>query len=389
MKKTSQLFSFAMLAIVLLFFTACDPNENPKKDAVRLSIGNAIYLGSEYEVGETFVLHIPFDGVNVSIDGNQNVAIEGNGEMMSIEFVSVSAENVFPANGKYKVQEDMELANIIIPGYEFDLGAAMGLPEGMYVYPFGTYMATIADGEYKSWKFVVDGEMTIEGNADNAKLAFKAVYEDGTEVEYVYEGELKFFDPSAPDMSDLEPDPSTVSFDLEPTDKKTFGTADLDFGAYGIKNFGNYYRTGTDCILVELKSRSWDAYILLWAEANSQTPQGVYTVDKTKKANTCWPSPGGNSEMDYFSNFMLWEPGPTSDDDKYLATYYIQSGTLTIDGKDIKGDFITANGSKFNFVYTDEDDIYFNGNENAVPRKVPALKGRAVLSSAVSRTQRR
>lgn len=373
MKKIYSFFSFAMLALVMLAFSACN-NGNENEEGTKVNVGNATYMYGDqnmYGMGENFIMHMPFEGVKVTADAQAQIQYEGSGDVLVVEILSTSADNIFPATGEYKVGEAAEDANIVIAGFEYDLGEMLGLPAGQIVVQFGSYLAHVTNGKIDTYKFITDGSMTLEGNSDKAKFVLKAVFDNDSTATYSYEGALQFNDPSAPDMSLLDPDPSTVSFDYEPTEASTFDESKVTFSEYGCVNYGDFFRTGSDCMQLDLTGDEWEASILFWGKTGSKAPQGVYKVEKSKAAGTVWPSPGGNDEEDFRSLFVLWDTKGTADtgDDTCMGCYYIADGTLTIEGKTIKGDFITAHGSALKFNYTDAQDITFNAQQQVKATK--------------------
>ena len=103
----------------------------------------------------------------------------GTGEVVVLELCSESAEDLLPAEGTYKIGDEIK-DGCIVAGFDFD-GT-----------PIGTYTRKLVDDEITESACIVDGAVEIKKGSKDGEMEFfiYAIFEDSKEAYYYYKGEL-------------------------------------------------------------------------------------------------------------------------------------------------------------------------------------------------------
>jgi hypothetical protein len=212
MKKTF-FYLFAVLFLGSLFLASCEPNpdvdsnkdqtEQPKdstdvipdepKDTtgnddepivlpagtIRLQALNSEYstgadMGYSSAVSHSFLLMFATEECEV-VMGQPF----GTGEIVVLELCSESADDLLPAEGTYKIGDEIK-DGCIVAGFDFD-GT-----------PIGTYTRKLVDDELVESACIVDGAVEIKKGSKDGEMEFfiYAIFEDSKEAYYYYKGEL-------------------------------------------------------------------------------------------------------------------------------------------------------------------------------------------------------
>ena len=267
----------------------------------------------------------------------------GTGEFVYLEVFPKTVENNFPA-GEYPLAEETK-DGYAWAGWEYDFGAEMGYGEGLYVIPQGCFVYVFEKDELVETKYIVDGKITVLGNASAAEILVDAVFADGSKATYYYEGKLKFEDYDVEEDEEDEPSSDELSWDYEPTEAGEY-TATFDY--CDMNNWGDYYGDGTEYVDLTLNGTEWYAIFGLCAPLGSGVEAyGTYTVKDGYTDWTAVPSPGGDADYDYASFLAtgLDESGA------YSIAYYATTGTVVVSADGVKLDIVSHYGSKIKGEY--------------------------------------
>lgn len=198
MKKTI-FYLFVTLLFGSLVLVSCEPKpdddtnkeqteqtEQPKDDSIVLPEGTVYLqaLNSQYVTGvdmgyseavtHSFLLMFATEECEV-VQGSPF----GSGDVLALELCSATAENILPAEGIYKIGDEIK-DGAIVAGFEFS------------EVPIGTYLRHMVDDEFVGTDYIVAGGVEIKKTDKPNELEFiiYVVFEDGTEGYYYYKGEL-------------------------------------------------------------------------------------------------------------------------------------------------------------------------------------------------------
>ena len=201
MKKTF-FYLFAVLFLGSLFLASCEPKpdvdsnkdqtEQPKdttgndddpvvlpEGTIRLQALNSEYstgadMGYSSAVSHSFLLMFATEECEV-VMGQPF----GTGEIVVLELCSESADDLLPAEGTYKIGDEIK-DGCIVAGFDFS-GT-----------PIGTYTRKLVDDEFAGVAYIVDGAVEVKKVSEDGEMEFfiYAIFEDGKEADYYYKGEV-------------------------------------------------------------------------------------------------------------------------------------------------------------------------------------------------------
>lgn len=201
MKKTF-FYLFAVLFLGSLFLASCEPKpdvdsnkdqtEQPKdttgndddlvvlpEGTIRLQALNSEYstgadMGYSSAVSHSFLLMFATEECEV-VMGQPF----GTGEIVVLELCSESADDLLPAEGTYKIGDEIK-DGCIVAGFDFS-GT-----------PIGTYTRKLVDDELVESACIVDGAVEVKKVSEDGEMEFfiYAIFEDGKEAYYYYKGKL-------------------------------------------------------------------------------------------------------------------------------------------------------------------------------------------------------
>ncbi len=342
MRKT-VLFLFALLASVIL--VSCGDDKKPVKTETLVQCIDASYWGDYYmDGGHNFSFTFSGEGVSLNSTGD---GFTGTGLVVDINLNAYDNNNLFPTTGDYPFTEETARGTAT-KGYWHDLGLELtGIPGEVFV-PSGTVVRDIVEGLIDSAYLVVDGKISVEGTAENAKFTMDFVMEDGSRRKFLFEGSLgEVYDSTAePDESDPN---EGLDYTYEPTEVSQITSTLTEVS---MKNYGDFEYIGKDVIYVSSIGPEYGANMKLYAPLGTTSPYGTYKVLPNPDDDdfVCIASPGG----DPYTDEPSYVYGGLDASGDYSFAYYMISGTVTISESGIVIDFVSYNGSFVKLTYDSE-----------------------------------
>ncbi len=341
MKKMSMWLYAMVFALVLPFsLISCggdEPDkgkEEDKGETIAMDYLYGDYQGDAVGTGSAAYM-LEFSTGDLFIGQN---TMEGSGEYIIVAFTS-DKHDLFPAEGTYTTDKTMGEPFWIMQGSDTQQGPN---PSSIY---------NVVDGQVEGYSLITDCEMTISGNAANAKVSLTLVNEEGKKVTYTYSGELPIVDNG----------PYSIESDATVNETKTMTSALVSATpAQGYRQ-----------VDIELRENDFIAFLSLFvAESGSIT--GTYPITKEYDLGVCAASQGV-----YGASVTPSICGTLGSDGGLADVWFLAGGEVVVADDKITVNATSVKGSKFNLTY---NGTWTLEGGAFVPQKLVAPSGSRVNS---------